>query len=228
MNLANLERQYLKLRTEYAMRSGQKLQLDRQVEEARKEAVELIKRQELYTKVQELLLKASETARGLVKEKVENLVTLALSAITGESYKFGMSLIQHAGNWSVEFSVTNPSGVTVDPLHSAGGGIVDICSMALRIAILEMYEPRIEGPILLDEDFKFLSKDYVRPALDWIKMLIEKTGRQIILVTHEPLLAAGANKVFEVIPQGNISIVKDITNIENKQMDQTLKEFINP
>ena len=207
MTLASLERAYLQAQTDHAMRLGAKHQLDRQIEEAKREQVDLLKRQELYSKVQELLLRASETARGLVTEKIEHLVTLALGAITGEPYHFGMSLVQHAGNWSVEFTVTNPSGVVVDPMSGAGGGIIDICSMALRIAILEMYEPRVQGPILLDEDFKFLSKDYVRPALEWIQMLIEKTGRQIILVTHEPAFAAGANKIFEVIPKGDTSIV---------------------
>jgi DNA repair exonuclease SbcCD ATPase subunit len=197
------------------MRSGQKMQLDKQIEAARAEQEDLLKRQVLYMKVQELLLKASETARSLVKEKIEHLVTLALGAITGEPYAFGMDLVQHSGNWSVEFTVTNPSGVTVDPINGAGGGIVDICSMALRIAILEMYEPRVQGPILLDEDFKFLSKDYVRPALEWIHMLIEKTDRQIILVTHEPAFAAGADRVFEVVPKGDTSLILDITRKED-------------
>ena len=210
--LRSIEGRYLERRTAVAMRQGQKAQLDKQIATARAQKAQLEVQQELFSKTAILLLKVSGNARSLAQAKIERLVTLALSAITGEAYSFKMDLVQHSGNWAVQFSVINPNGLELDPMTGCGGGIVDICSMALRIAILEMYEPRIDGPILLDEDFKFLSKDYMRAAVEFLRTLVTQTGRQILLVTHDPELAAGADRVYEVQPQGTSSTIVDRTS----------------
>jgi DNA repair exonuclease SbcCD ATPase subunit len=210
--LHSIEQRFLARQTEHAMRQGQKLQLDRQIEKVRMERKQEQVRLELYQHAQELLLKASSTARALAQAKIEDLVTLALSGITGDPYRFKMDLVQSAGSWQVRFWVVAPSGAELDPIDQCGGGIADICSMALRVAILEMYEPRIDGPILLDENMKYLSRDHDRAAVEFFRMLSEKTGRQIILVTHVPELARGAERCFEVVPEGETSRVEDITS----------------
>jgi hypothetical protein len=212
--LKSIEERYLERRTAHAMRAGQKAQLDAQYMAALKEKAELERRQDLYLRTQALLVKASGAARALAQEKIEHLVTMALGAITGSPYRFAMEVVTHGGNPTVRFTVINPAGVELDPLDSCGGGIVDICSMALRIAILEMYEPKIEGPILLDEDFKFLSKDHIRATVEFLHTLVEKTGRQLILVTHDQELAAGADATFEVIPAGESSQILTGSSVE--------------
>ena len=206
--LSSLEQKFLARQTNYTLQLGQKIQLDRQIQEARVHKERQEKASELYSQTQALLLHVSSTARVLAQSKIEELVSLALVAITGEPYAFKMDLHQAAGAWTVSFSVISPSGVTADPLDGCGGGIADICSMALRIAILEMYEPRIEGPILLDENFKFLSRDHIRAAAEFLESLSERTGRQILLITHVPELAEAAATTIEVRPQGSTSVIE--------------------
>jgi DNA repair exonuclease SbcCD ATPase subunit len=206
MSLHSLEQRFLYAQTAYTLKRGQQAQLEKQNQEAQVGQVQATTLITRYQQAQELLLAASATARSVAQAKIEELVTLALCAITGDPYQFKLELVQSAGQWTVRFLVVNPAGVELDP-GSCGGGIIDICSMALRIAILEMYEPRIEGPILLDENFKFLSREHIRTAIDLMKTLCEKTGRQIILVTHVPELAAGADRTLEVQPAGETSLI---------------------
>ena len=209
--LHSVEQRFIEARTSHTMRVGQKQMLDTQVAQARDLKKVALERQALYTKTAELLLKASEAARQLAQDKVEKMVTNALCAITGDPYQFKMELVKHAGNWNIDFRVINPNGTSVDPIDGCGGGIADICSMALRIAILEMYEPRVDGPFMGDENFKYLSREYRRGAIEWLHLITDKTGRQFIIVTHVPELAAGADRVFEVQPTGDTSKIIDIT-----------------
>jgi DNA repair exonuclease SbcCD ATPase subunit len=212
--LHSVEQRFIERKTAHAMRQGRKVQLDHQVEEARLKRTAVVSRIELYNKTQELLLKASETARQGAQAKIEGMVTNALDAITGDPYQFKMELNKNAGAWSLSFRVINPAGTSLDPIDGCGGGIADICSMALRIAILEMYEPRVDGPIMLDENFKYLSREHRRTAIEWIRLISEKTGRQILLVTHVPELAAGADRCFEVTPHGETSVIEDVTQVQ--------------
>jgi DNA repair exonuclease SbcCD ATPase subunit len=85
-----------------------------------------------------------------------------------------------------------------DPLGSRGGGVVDIVSLALRIVILELYTPRIDGPLMLDEPTKQLSKEFSDRAAELLRAISERTGRQIILVTHDPVLAKEAEMRFQL------------------------------
>lgn len=210
----SIEQAYLDVKTAHSMRLGRKHQLDLEITKLREERVGLVARQELYGKTQLLLLKASETARTIAQAKIEQLVTMALIGITGNPYQFKMALVQHAGQWSCQYTVVTPQGLELDPITSVGGGIADICSMALRIAILEMYQPRIDGPILLDESMKFLSRDHQGRTVEFFQMIAKRTGRQIILVTHVPELAAGADTTIDVQPQGDTSTVSVTSSIE--------------
>ena len=210
-SLKSLRAAFLEAQTNHTMKQGQKALLDRQYNTAVKARSEAVERLEILQKTQILLLEASGTVRAAVTQRIESIVTNALCGITGEPYGFKVELTQSSGAWSVAFKVISPSGIELDPIDQCGGGIADIVSMTLRIAVLEMYEPRIEGPVLWDETFKYLSKDYIRTAVEWIRQYMSRMKRQVILVTHVPEFADGADKVFEVQPQGDTSKVIDVT-----------------
>ncbi len=76
--------------------------------------------------------------------------------------------------------------------------MVDITSLALRVAFMESFRPRPEGPLILDEPGKHVSSEYVIPMLEFLKSTGEMFGRQIILVTHDPHLTEGAEQVFQI------------------------------
>ena len=63
--------------------------------------------------------------------------------------EFVIEIDELRGKANAEFYVINTSDdmiLKTKPELSRGGGVVDIISLALRIAFLQIHKPRIEGP----------------------------------------------------------------------------------
>jgi len=165
--------------------------------EARLKACE--KDRELYKKAIELVSLAGSTARESIKKGFENIVTHALRSIVGEDYRFQIDFEKRGNLQEANFNVMSGSlSEPFDPLDSRGGGIVDIISIALRVSLLELYQPRTEGPLILDEPFKHLSSMYINGAGDFLNGVADKMGRQVIVVTHIRGLTYEADNLIEV------------------------------
>jgi DNA repair exonuclease SbcCD ATPase subunit len=67
----------------------------------------------------------------------------------------------------------------------------------LRISAFAL-ESGTDNLIILDEPFKFISRDLQERAGEILKKLSEKMKLQIIMVTHIPEFIEVADKVFEV------------------------------
>ncbi len=98
--------------------------------------------------------------------------------------------------------------VKTKPQDARGGGVVDIISLALRVAMVETFRPRPEGPLILDEPGKHVSAEYVIPMLEFLKSTAEMFGRQVILVSHNSHLTEGADRVFQVQMRGGGTLVR--------------------
>lgn len=173
---------------------------------------------EELTKLQEsqvLLQKTSETAREYGKERLEEVVTSALQFVFGPDVRFEIELGETAGRPQAEFYLVterNGNSVRTRPADSNGGGIMDIISLALRIAVLQIHhDPHINGPIILDEPGKHVSEEYAEKMASFLQQMSAHFGRQIIMVTHQPYLAEIADKSFEVQMIGGKAVVKEGT-----------------
>ena len=93
--------------------------------------------------------------------------------------------------------LSKSTGKEIDPMSSVGGGVVDITSFALRISAFAL-EQGIDNVIILDEPFRFISKDLQSRAGDILKKLSQKLGIQIIMVTHIDNMIDIADRLFEV------------------------------
>ena len=89
------------------------------------------------------------------------------------------------------------TGQTIDPMEASGGGVVDLTCFALRISAFAL-ENGTDNLIIMDEPFKFVSKDLVLRAGEILKTLSQKMNLQIIMVTHITEFIEIADKVFEV------------------------------
>lgn len=156
---------------------------------------------ELLDKVRLLFQHSADHARTQAKQQLETLVTNALQYVFGPMFRFEIELSDHGGNPTAEFYVVSEwEGQTIKnkPQDSRGGGIVDIVSLALRIALIETIRPRLQGPIILDEPGKHVSEDFILPMIQFLKSVAETFGRQIILVTHNTHLAESADTAYFV------------------------------
>lgn len=192
--------------------------LYQQLEEIRKKEDAKRQEKELLEKVKQLFHWSAEHARLQAKQQLETLVTNALQYVFGSAFRFEIELSTHGGNPTAEFYVvTEWDGQTIKnrPQDARGGGIVDLVSLSLRIALLETVKPRLSGPIILDEPGKHVSEDYIVQMVEFIKSLSETFGRQIIFVTHNIHLSESGDSSYYVRMVGGKSLVTKTRYLDN-------------
>lgn len=182
----------------------QKADLERQLGEVR-EAVATT------TNVILVITEAAQKAREVTIDQVQQLTTFALQSVFGDTYQFTLEATTHGKAPAVVCHVVSKyadgEDLTTDGNDSRGGGIVDIQSTALRIAMLTTFRPEIDGSLLLDEPGKHVSEQFVQLLGGLLKLIAAEFGRQIIMVTHNLTLASMADDRYEVVLAESRSIV---------------------
>lgn len=201
------------MQTHYDKETGARDLLQKQLSD--KEALLLKVKADIATweQVQTLFTKVSDFAREQIKSRIEATVTAALTAVFGEGYTFKINMRTVGGQASAEWQVVSQYGdveVAASPEDARGGGIVDMCSLALRLAMLELIRPRVEGPVVLDEPSKMVSREYLPNLAFFLKQYAAKANRQILMVTHSEVLAEAADKAYMVTQRDGCSEVKEI------------------
>lgn len=156
-----------------------------------------------------LQLVAQETQKNIVVH-ISDIVTTALDAVfESDAYEFRIDFVQKRGRTEAELYFER-DGNRCDPLTASGGGAVDVAAFALRVALWSLvnHGSRISNTIVLDEPFRFLSRELQGRAGEMLKMLSQKLGIQFIFVTHVQDLVEAADRVFEVRKKKQISKVE--------------------
>ncbi|GFN36473.1 ATPase [Tepidimicrobium xylanilyticum] len=194
---------------------GKKEKILEQIKEHNKIIEDIKKEMDLIEKASLLLQKTSEFARNQAKIQVESLVTNCLQYIFESNIEFKIEIEELYGKPNAEFFVVTKHDDTViknKPELSRGGGVVDIISLALRIAFLQIHKPRIDGPLILDEPAKHVSEEYIFNVADFLKQTSELFERQIIMVTHNNHLSSIATNAYRVGMKGTESVVEKLTS----------------
>lgn len=161
-------------------------------------------------KAQEIIQQVAKETQNTFTSNISDVVSAALDAVFGsDAYKFSVEFVQKRGKTEVELSFIR-DGEKIDPLSSSGGGAVDVASFALRVALWSVTKNsgrNISNTIILDEPFRFLSRELQPLAGSMLRTLSNRLGIQFILVTHNQDIIESADKIFEVQYDGRKSIV---------------------
>lgn len=163
-----------------------------------------------YDLVQILLQQTSEYARQQAKQQIEEIVTSALSVVFGKDYRFIVNIEVKANQPVAEYWLES-EGVTTQlkpPDYDRGGGVADVVSLALKLAVGEL--SGIRGPLFLDEVGKHVSQEYAQNVAFFLKEFSSNFERQIILITHNPVLAEIGDVSLQVKQSGGKSKVEAI------------------
>lgn len=212
-DINELDRQIEHFKNYTSRELGKKEKLDEQLNFYLKEYSHIISQIELLEKVVTLFQKTSEFARNQAKSQIENLVTKCLQFIFESNVKFTIEIEDLRNKANAEFFVvdeTEDLKIKTKPELSRGGGVVDIVSLALRIAFLQIHKPSIQGPLILDEPAKHVSQEFINNVGEFLKQTSEMFNRQIIMITHDNYLASLSDKSYRVNLIDTISIVKQI------------------
>ncbi len=140
---------------------------------------------------QALAQRVAAGVQAAAHSQIAAVVSRCLTAVFGpETYQFKIAFEQKRGRTEARLLLTR-GGLELDPLDSAGGGVVDVAAFALRLAALVLERPARRRLLCLDEPWKHLSTEY-RPALrELVEVLAREMGVQFLLITHSPEFEIG-------------------------------------
>lgn len=148
--------------------------------------------------IENIFRKSAEYAKTVSVTHIENVVSSALNAVFGGEHQFKIDFENKSRQSVIVFTLDD--GVTKTrlerPDYGRGGGKIDIVTLALRLAILEI--TRSDGPIFLDEVGKHISKEFLEKTGAFLQNFSEVFGRQIFLITHNDELAVCADLQINV------------------------------
>lgn len=199
------------MRAIFSTCKGIKFQLDKDFDNYNNKVESMNNELKVLEKAQAFLQKVAQETQQHLKFQIEDIVNLALETCFPGEYTFEILFEISRGKTNAELVfLDQKTGRQIDPMDASGGGVVDLTTFALRIACYAL-EHNTDNVIVLDEPFRFLSRDLQERAGEILKTLSEKMNLQIIMVSHISEIINVADKVFEVKKGSDgISKIKEI------------------
>lgn len=123
-------------------------------------------------------------------QRLAGVVSRCLEAVFDEPYEFRIIFERKRGQTEAKL-VFIRDGMEINPMDAAGGGVVDVAAFALRLSCIMLKQPPIRRLLILDEPFRFLSREYQPRVRQLLEQLSRQMEIQIIMVTHIPELVTG-------------------------------------
>lgn len=128
-------------------------------------------------------------------EQIAKIVTGCLEAIFGDGTCFQLVFERKRGRTEARM-LFERNGLVMSPKGMSGGSVVDVASLALRIANIVLAHPKVRKLAVLDEPFLYLSPYNRAKVGNMIHTLSKELGIQFILTTPDPARVIG--KVIEI------------------------------
>lgn len=202
MNLPNI-------RNQLERKKGQRQQIESSIANTEKQ-ISITEKELKFSQQAHLIIQtvAKQTQQEL-EYRIAEPVILALAAVFPNPYSFGVEFAEKRNKTEALLYLLRNGIKHDDPLNSVGVGVIDIVSLALRMALWSLKRPRTRNVFLLDEPFRFLrGRDLQSKAGLMLKEISKKLNVQIIMIAYNEYFIEAGDKVFES------SIEKGITKIE--------------
>jgi DNA repair exonuclease SbcCD ATPase subunit len=181
-------------------RNLSRIELYREMKEADLKRVtsdlnEARKKVDLYAKCTEIFKSWLESS---IEQNVNSIAELATEGlrhiIHDQDLRFHIKQ-EHKNNRLWMRFIIESDGSEGDPLTSFGGGAAMICSLVLRIAMMKRLG--MCNLLLLDETMVAVSNAYVPMTAEFMRKLSEKTGINILMVTHNQEFVENSHVAYE-------------------------------
>lgn len=201
MNLDDLEYRVRARRREIDSLSGEVRSVVERVKSVQADIERLQEEVSRFERSGILLNSLGEERQLKAQDTIEELVTRGLQQIFDDSLSFHILQKVKANAASVEFVVRTTledGGIVDTPVMDArGGGLAATIGFLLRVVILLLKNGRDRDNILiLDETFAMVSSEYLPDLAQFLRELVDKTGIQILMVTHQEQLTENADSVY--------------------------------
>lgn len=134
-----------------------------------------------------------------VQKRISKVVTSALEAVFPEPYELCLEFVSKRGRTEAVLSLLRQgSEEKLDPMTATGGGVVDFTAFALRLCVWSMAKGKARNVFLLDEPFKFVSRDLIPHVGALLREVAERLEIQLIIITHDKAISKEADKAYKV------------------------------
>lgn len=148
--------------------------------------------------------KAAKATQDKISIQISDIVSKALAAVFDDPYRFVVKFETRRNVTECDLWFEK-NGQLRSPMDSCGYGAADIASIALRVSYWKMSK-NCRNFLALDEPTRNLSRDKQPRASQMLKKLSEM-GIQFLIVTHNPDVAAAADKTFTVTQENGEAII---------------------
>lgn len=167
--------------------------------------------------------KASVVIRELVRQarsefgdEVNTLVTLVVTSIFSENFRFELDMATEGGRLQCTPKIIETiDGIESEytPKDDMGGSVLDSIGFALRVIFHKFQKHRTRPLFLLDEPAKFTGHGELLTNTG--KMLAELShslGLQIVVITHEPELVRNGDISYSISRKQGISTAEKLSD----------------
>lgn len=163
--------------------------------------IEVLKAEvDVLDRVAVLLNSLGEDRQAKAQGIIETLVTQGLQTIFDDTLSFHIVPTTRAKTSGVEFVVRSTlthDAVETPVMDARGGGLAATVGFLLRVVVLLLSaSERRENLLVLDETFAHVSDEYLEPLGQFLRQVVDRTGIQIIMVTHQEPFLEFADKVY--------------------------------
>lgn len=145
-----------------------------------------------------------------ISTKIGNIITEGIAQVfPDEDCKFRIEFVERRSNIEADLFLEDSSGERYTNLtKEVGGGLIDFISMLLRMMYI-MLSP-YDNILIADEPLKFVDKERIALAVEFIHRVCEEFNFQILVVSHIPEMIESAEVVYRVEKRNKVSTVTKI------------------
>ena len=183
--------------------------LRRQIDELGESMVKITEELGVGQEALSFLEELANSRRGAMKGRIESVITEALHLIYDDSYRaeLSYSVKNNRSNLIIEMVRETKAGDVRRQMGGFGGGVADTMSVPLRLMVL-MGSRQTERICVLDECWKHMDPERIPLIGNFIRVLTDRLGIQVIFATHHHPLQKYSDKTFEISEKSGISAVQ--------------------
>lgn len=163
--------------------------------------------------IETYLSKFADERQAQVYRQIETVVSEGLRYVFQEDMQLEVSSKLVGSRSEVVFNLVseNEEGtLRTGIMDSRGGGVAAIVGFLVQV-VLVLLTPALRPIIFLDEAFKNVSDEYQAPLGEFISDLCDRTGLQVVLVTHQPAIAETSDKRYAFSQVNGKTVIKEVT-----------------
>jgi DNA repair exonuclease SbcCD ATPase subunit len=218
-----MEMNATKYRSILQRKKGELSQIERSIEEHKREIKE--------NEIQERRLRKAQNIIQVVAKETQNQLTIhtnqnishALSCVFEDPYKFNLEFVLRNNKTEADIKFTR-DGEVFNPHGETGGGPIVVASFVLRIALWNLKGGSTRNTFLLDEPLirlkerheedkdigRYCVTEYNKKACLLLKEICKELNIQILMASHTPEVIEAADSVFDVKKNGRTSRIIQI------------------